>query len=533
MFDVLSYKQRFDANKVKLTNNGYPYIVRQSTDNGQKGFILENKKWLNEGNTISFGQDTATVFYQEKPYFTGDKIKILKPKDKRFCKHNAQFFLAAIRRAFGGFSWGTQSYSTKVIEDTNILLPQTFEEDINFKFIENLLRELERARLRELEAYLVATGLSNYQLSSADKKALSDFRNLQWKEFRIGDLYSKVEFTKKKFNKKSDTSSSPSAEYSLPIINAKHGDNGIMFYGKESVFPSEEMTIDIVQNGAIATGDVYPQPQRTGVLWDAYLIKAKKHIDSRLSLFFFTCTIWKSIKPKFSYEFKATWDRVKNENIYLPVTTDGKTPDFAAMEQIVAAVQKIVIADVAKYTARNLEATQQVIEAQDEPQIEQTITPLITEPKENEKYISLLPVYSLRAACGYFGDGEEVEELGWMQVEGMGRLNKDMFVVQAVGQSMEPRIHNGDYCVFEKYSGGSRQGKIVLAQHRGYFDEDNAGAYSIKEYSSEKSYNDDGSWQHESITLRPFNPEYEPIRIDAEDAESFAIIGEFVGVVTL
>ena len=98
---------------------------------------------------------------------------------------------------------------------------------------------------------------------------------------------------------------------------------------------------------------------------------------------------------------------------------------------------------------------------------------------------------------------------------------------------MEPRIHNGDYCVFEKYSGGSRQGKIVLAQHRGFFDDDNAGAYSIKEYSSEKSYNDDGSWQHESITLRPFNPAYEPIRIDAEDAESFAIIGEFVGVVTL
>ena len=164
---------------------------------------------------------------------------------------------------------------------------------------------------------------------------------------------------------------------------------------------------------------------------------------------------------------------------------------------------------------------------------ENKVAPQQPPPKETKKYISLLPVYSLRAACGYFGDGEDVEELGWMHVEGMGRLNKDMFVVQAVGQSMEPRIHNGDYCVFEKYSGGSRQGKIVLAQHRGYFDEDNAGAYSIKEYSSEKSYNDDGSWQHESITLRPFNPAYEPIRIDAEDAESFAIIGEFVGVVTL
>ena len=162
----------------------------------------------------------------------------------------------------------------------------------------------------------------------------------------------------------------------------------------------------------------------------------------------------------------------------------------------------------------------------EETKIVPKITPLYPEYREG-----CLPLYSLRAACGYFGNGEQVECEGWMPVEGLGRLTEDMFIVQAVGHSMEPRINDGDYCVFKAHPAGSRQGMIVLVQHRGYFDEDNAGAYSIKEYSSEKSYNDDGSWQHESITLRPFNPDYEPIRIDAEDAENFAIIGEFVGVI--
>jgi hypothetical protein len=37
-----------------------------------------------------------------------------------------------------------------------------------------------------------------------------------------------------------------------------------------TVFESEEMCLDIVQNGAVATGNVYAQIQRTGVLWDAY-----------------------------------------------------------------------------------------------------------------------------------------------------------------------------------------------------------------------------------------------------------------------
>ena len=33
---------------------------------------------------------------------------------------------------------------------------------------------------------------------------------------------------------------------------------------------------------------------------------------------------------------------------------------------------------------------------------------------DNVKYIDFLPLYSLKAACGYFGEGEMVEESGWM-----------------------------------------------------------------------------------------------------------------------
>ena len=142
-------------------------------------------------------------------------------------------------------------------------------------------------------------------------------------------------------------------------------------------------------------------------------------------------------------------------------------------------------------------------------------------------YCGFEPI-TLRAACGYFGEGEEVEVQGWISAEGIGRLNRDMFVVQAAGNSMKPRIHDGDYCVFERYKGGSRNGKIVLAQHRGYYDDDNAGAFSIKEYNSTKSADEYGNWQHESICLRPLNPAYNPITLTPDDIEDFKIIGEFV-----
>lgn len=151
---------------------------------------------------------------------------------------------------------------------------------------------------------------------------------------------------------------------------------------------------------------------------------------------------------------------------------------------------------------------------------------------DDVKYIDFLPVYSLKAACGYFGEGEEVNEDGWIQTEGIGRLNRNMFVVRAIGHSMEPKIHDGDFCVFRANPAGSRQGKIVLVQHYNYYDSDYTGAYSIKEYSSVKSYDEYGNWQHEKIELLPLNKDYNPIIIKAEDAEEFRVIGEFVGVIS-
>lgn len=154
------------------------------------------------------------------------------------------------------------------------------------------------------------------------------------------------------------------------------------------------------------------------------------------------------------------------------------------------------------------------------------------EPIVNDdvKFIDFLPVYSIKAACGYFGEGEEVSELGWIRAEGVGRLNRNMYVVQAAGHSMEPRIKDGDFCVFNRNVAGSRQGKIVLVQHTNYYDPDYSGAYSIKEYSSSKSYDEFGNWQHEKIELKPLNRDYNPIILTPEDADDFRVIGEFVGI---
>lgn len=122
------------------------------------------------------------------------------------------------------------------------------------------------------------------------------FKTKRTKKFSIGALYDKEDIRNSSFDKKKDTRLKPDGIYNIPLVNAKNGDNGIMFYGHKDKFASIEMSIDIVQNGAVATGNVYPQPQKTGVLWDAYLIKAINRSDTRESLMFISSAIRKCIK---------------------------------------------------------------------------------------------------------------------------------------------------------------------------------------------------------------------------------------------
>lgn len=97
------------------------------------------------------------------------------------------------------------------------------------------------------------------------------------------------------------------------------------------------MSIDIVNDGAVSTGDVYPQPGKTGVLYNAYLIKPKSELKViPKTLMFFASAIQKAIKPLYGYEKKASWDRVKNDVISLPISNGEIDFDFinALIEEI-------------------------------------------------------------------------------------------------------------------------------------------------------------------------------------------------------
>jgi phage repressor protein C with HTH and peptisase S24 domain len=149
------------------------------------------------------------------------------------------------------------------------------------------------------------------------------------------------------------------------------------------------------------------------------------------------------------------------------------------------------------------------------------------EPVKVERYVTHLPLYSLRAAAGKLGEDMESLEEDWVRAPEGVRLGPDLFVAYVVGRSMEPRIPDGSLNLFRFHPAGSRQGKILLIEKYGVLED--TARYTVKRYTSKKVYSEDGEqWQHERIRLEPLNPEFEPWDVEPQD---FAVVAEWLRVI--
>ena len=140
-----------------------------------------------------------------------------------------------------------------------------------------------------------------------------------------------------------------------------------------------------------------------------------------------------------------------------------------------------------------------------------------------------VPVIDLAAAASEFSDTQQPEPKGWLELVGR-QAGKGAFVAQVRGRSMEPAIPDGAWCLFRRIVPGSREGKVLLVQHRDITDPESGGRYTVKRYRSRKVAQEE-SWRHAEIVLEPDNPEFGPIAIDPLQADDLRVIAELVAVI--
>lgn len=149
-----------------------------------------------------------------------------------------------------------------------------------------------------------------------------------------------------------------------------------------------------------------------------------------------------------------------------------------------------------------------------------------------EPYKNAIPLVDIQAVAGSFSENQQHSELTWVEVPDGIRVSKGDFICKVVGESMNKRIPSGSLCLFKQYTGGSRNGKIVLVQSTSIQDADFGSGYTVKEYESIKNISDSG-WNHESIILKPLSThdEYSNIVLQKDELVDFKVVGVFDRVI--
>ena len=294
--------------------------------------------------------------------------------------------------------------------------------------------------------------------------------------------------------------------------------------------------ITVTYNGSV--GESFYQPFPFWASDDVNVLYPKENLSESQCLFFLAPLRKKG--KRYGYAFKWAKEIMEQDFICVPIKSDGSI-DYAFMETYVNAIKKQCIA---RLKASNVFTNSRIAT----PQTEQTneaeedfIHVLDTsEVLTTERYTRFLPIYDIAIACGTLVDEgvqslgkNDVEMEGWIDVsEHIRKPNDQMFVVRAKGESMLPKIHPGDLCVFEVYGGsgnaGSREGQIVLAR-QSRKDNDYNCQYTIKQYHSEK---DPLTNLNTKIELRPLNKDgYDPIIINPQNEGEVIVLGVLKDVI--
>lgn len=434
--------------------------------------------------------------------------------------------LSYLRNVFSYSNMGTWPK----IKEQIVSLPIDKRGEINYHYMEAFIDNVYEKCDTKLNEFFDANGFSNCSLTDEERQALIVMKsgNVQMTDKTIKELFSVVKG--KRLTKDNMIPGTTN------FIGATATDNGITNRISNNKHIHSGNKITVTYNGSV--GESFYQPFPFWASDDVNVLYPKENLSESQCLFFLAPLRKKG--KRYGYAFKWAKEIMEQDSICVPIKSDGSI-DYTFMETYVNALKKQCVARLKAsdvFTNSKIETMQ--AELTNNVEDDSTILFDSSEVPDTDRFTRFLPLYDIAVACGALVD-EGVQSLGknnvdmegWIDVsEHIRKPNDQMFVVRAKGESMLPKIHPGDLCVFEVYGGsgnaGSREGQIVLAR-QSRKDNDYNCQYTIKLYHSEK---DPLTNLNTKIELRPLNKYgYDPLIINPENEGEIIVLGVLKDVI--
>ncbi|EKT3967434.1 restriction endonuclease subunit S [Flavobacterium psychrophilum] len=152
IFEITNSKAYHKSQLKEIKKKGISYVSRTNLNNGIESIVEREDYKINENNTIVFGAENATFFYQPNEYITGNKMYCI--KGNLINRYSGLFIQSALNNSIEncGFGYGKGLTGTRVNRRI-VLLPSNESGNPNFHYMENYMKQLEYKKLKQYLDY--------------------------------------------------------------------------------------------------------------------------------------------------------------------------------------------------------------------------------------------------------------------------------------------------------------------------------------------------------------------------------------------
>ena len=318
---------------------GLRYITRTGVNNGCEMIVNASEipqKYVEKGNAISIGDTTATCFYQDEDFITGDHMVIVRAKWLN--RSNGLFIVGMLQNEQYKYSYG-RAFLIDRIQETMIKLPiqhnpdgtpyidpnHTYSEDgyvPDWQFMEDYMKSLHHKPLTTKNT--VGNGLA----LNVD----------EWKEFKVDSIF--IMHNGKGITKEEIEDNAGD----FTVVQSGEENNGVI--GKIDKSYCEVMNYTFTEKPCLTVA--------RSVVGDSAKILLLQVENPTIGLYIFLQTILTAQRFKYAYGRKVTETKYMNDTIKLPIqhnadgtpyidpnhtySKDGYVPDWQFMEDYMKAL---------------------------------------------------------------------------------------------------------------------------------------------------------------------------------------------------
>lgn len=318
-FKVINSKPYHKKNleEINETQKSIPYITRTNKNNGVENVVKNDPNFkINPKNTIVFGAENATFFYQPFDYITGNKLYFI--KNENINKYSGLFLQNSFNISVKdcGFNYGQGLTGTRE-KRRYVALPLNDKDEPDYQYMENVSQNIYTEKQNKYIKYIenIFKSLNYKYVEELDKK--------KWKDFFLTDIFIDIQRGKR-------LTKSNQIEGNKPYVSSSGLNNGVdNFIGNENKVRIFTNCLSLANSGTVGSTFYHP-----------YNFVASDHIthlkneDFNEYIYLFLSTMISRLSEKYNFNREINDKRISREKIFLPVNNKDE-PDYEYMKQYI------------------------------------------------------------------------------------------------------------------------------------------------------------------------------------------------------